>query len=140
MSLRFHHFSEDGVTAIFKARSWMSDEMVVIRPPYVRLQDAFFHALNYYNHKYDGFADGPHHMTCLRGVVNTVGLPGFSVDKEKREVGLDWKELCHKLFTEEARCTLDVSFPFPCSTSKFGESLLTIPQTPDKEGLNPTNS
>lgn len=117
MSLRFDHFSEDGVTAFFKARSWMSYEMVVISPPHLRLQKAFFNALHYYDQKYASFAEGPHHMIYLRGVVNEIGLPGFSVNRKKGEVGLDWKRLFQKLFTEEARCTVNVSVLVPCTTS-----------------------
>ena len=101
MSLCFDRFSEDGITAYFKPFSWMSDEMVVISPPYKRLQTAFFNALDYYDRKYPTFGSGPHHMTYLRGELNEIGLPGFSVDKDKLEIGFDWKVLLHGLFVEE---------------------------------------
>ena len=108
MSLGFCHFSEDGVTAFFKPSSWMSDEWCVAKPPFRKTQIVFFKALGCYDHRYPSFAEGPNHLTYLRGVFNDVGLPGFSVDTVKREIGLDWKELFQKLFREDAYCTSKV--------------------------------
>ena len=108
MSLDFCRFSEDEATAFFKASSWMSDERCVASPPFPWTQTVFFKVLDYYNRNYPSFAEGPNHLTYLRGVFNDVGLPGFSVDIAKKELGLDWKQLFQKLFCEDAYCTPEV--------------------------------
>ena len=108
MSLGFCRFSEDGVTAFFKASSWMNDEGGFASPPFPGTQPVFFKALKYYNRRYPSFAEGQFHLTHLRGVFNDVGLPGFSVDIAKQELGLDWKQLFQKLFSEDAYCTSEV--------------------------------
>ncbi|KAL8794421.1 MAG: hypothetical protein Q9195_003008 [Heterodermia aff. obscurata] len=113
LSFTFCRFSDDGVTAFFEAYTCMTSRYDIDDPyrwdaPYISTWDVFFEALNYYNREHPGFAEGPNHLTYLRGVFNDVGLPGFTVDKIKRQIGLDWKDLFQKLFREDAHCTSEL--------------------------------
>lgn len=111
LSLRFDHFSEDGVVAFFKGYKWRSEASPLTAPQNNDHQINFFRALEIFRTIEPDFAKGPRQLIHLRGVFQDMALPCFTVDEDKQEIGLNWKDLFSALFKEEMQVNsaIDIS-------------------------------
>ena len=100
MSLKFDHSSEDGVVAFFNAYR-LGSEASPRTGPHKDHQINFFRTLELCRTAEPDFAKGLRQLIHLRGVFQDMALPCFAVDKEKLEMGFNWKDLFSAMFKEE---------------------------------------
>ena len=84
----FDRLENDGEVAVFKNKDSAEEFMSEI-------MQRVWYCIN------GSTIERPEHLVCFRRAVNDTDIPGVAVDKEQREIRLDWRAMYSEFFAED---------------------------------------